>query len=83
MPKKEEPQKPVFNFRSYGHTAIYKSIGFTSKELSLPRIAIINSWSEQSPGHSHLREVAEGVKIGIRMAGGMPVEIEVPGLCSV
>jgi dihydroxy-acid dehydratase len=83
MPKKEEPQKPLFNMRSYGHTAIYKSIGFTSKELALPRIAIINSWSEQSPGHSHLREVAEGVKIGIRMAGGMPVEIEVPGLCSV
>ncbi|HSW57249.1 MAG TPA: dihydroxy-acid dehydratase [Dehalococcoidales bacterium] len=83
MPEKNEPQKPAFNFRAYGHTAIYKSIGFTSKELALPRIAVINSWSEQSPGHSHLREVAEGVKAGIRMAGGMPVEIEVPGLCSV
>ncbi len=71
------------NIRSYGHKAIFKSIGFTSKELSLPRIAVINSWSEQSPGHSHLREVAEGVKAGIRMAGGMPFEIDVPGLCSV
>jgi dihydroxy-acid dehydratase len=27
--------------------------------------------------------VAEGVKAGIRMAGGMPFEINVPGLCSV
>ena len=69
--------------RNYGHRAIFKAIGFTEKELSLPRIAVINSWSEQSPGHSHLREVAEGVKAGIRMAGGMPFEIEVPGLCSV
>ena len=69
--------------RSYGHQAIFKAIGFTEKELSLPRIAVINSWSEQSPGHSHLREVAEGVKAGIRMAGGMPFEIDVPGLCSV
>lgn len=76
-------EKPVFNFRSYGHKAIFKAIGFTSKELSLPRIAVINSWSEQSPGHSHLREVAEGVKAGIRMAGGMPFEIDVPGLCSI
>ena len=74
---------PEFNMRSYGHKAIYKAIGFTEKELSLPRIAVINSWSEQSPGHSHLRAVAEGVKAGIRMAGGMPFEINVPGLCSV
>jgi dihydroxy-acid dehydratase len=76
-------QQPILNTKTYGHKVIYKSIGFTSKELSLPRIAVINSWSEQSPGHSHLREVAEGVKAGIRMAGGMPFEIDVPGLCSV
>ncbi|MCJ7605498.1 MAG: dihydroxy-acid dehydratase, partial [Dehalococcoidales bacterium] len=75
--------QPRFNHRSYGHQAIYKAIGFTEKELKLPRIAVINSWSEQSPGHSHLRAVAEGVKAGVRMAGGMPFEINVPGLCSV
>src|SRR4030042_1008451 len=74
---------PTFNIRSYGHHAIYKASGFTAKELSLPRIAVINSWSEQSPGHIHLKGVAEGVKAGIRMAGGMPFEINVPGLCSV
>ncbi len=74
---------PAFNLRSYGHHAIFKAIGFTAKELALPRIAIINSWSEQSPGHSHLQAVAEGVKAGVRMAGGMPFEINVPGLCSV
>jgi len=72
-----------FDVIGYGHQVIFKSIGFTAKELSLPRIAVINSWSEQSPGHSHLREVAEGVKAGIRMAGGMPFEINVTGLCSV
>jgi dihydroxy-acid dehydratase len=69
--------------RKYGHHAIFKAIGFTAKELTLPRIAVINSWSEQSPGHVHLRAVADGVKAGIRMAGGMPFEIDVPGLCSV
>jgi len=74
---------PAFNLMSYGHHAIFKAMGFTAKELSLPRIAVINSWSEQSPGHVHLRAVADGVKAGIRMAGGMPFEINVPGLCSV
>jgi dihydroxy-acid dehydratase len=74
---------PMPTNRIYGHQAIFKASGFTAKELSLPRIAIINSWSEQSPGHVHLRAVAEGVKSGVRMAGGMPFEINVPGLCSV
>lgn len=74
---------PAFNIRSYGHHAIYKAIGFTAKELAMPRIAVINSWSEQSPGHSVLRAIADGVKAGVRMAGGMPFEINVPGLCSV
>lgn len=74
---------PGFNMRSYGHHAIYKAIGFTAKELAMPRIAIINSWSEQSPGHSVLRAIADAVKAGVRMAGGMPFEINVPGLCSV
>ncbi len=75
--------QPIYNNRAYGHQAIYKAVGFTEKELKLPRIAVINSWSEQSPGHSNLRAVADGVKAGIRMAGGMPFEINVPGLCSV
>jgi hypothetical protein len=44
---------------------------------------VINSWSEQSPEHSHLREVAEGVKAGIRMVGGMPFEINVTGVLTI
>lgn len=67
----------------YGHKCIFKAMGFTSEELSLPRIAVVNSWSEQSPGHIHLRAVAEGVKAGIRMAGAMPFEINVIGPCTM
>jgi len=74
--KKEDPQgqekQAIPNFMSYGHRVIFKAMGFTSEELSLPRIAVINSWSEQSPGHSHLRAISEGVKAGIRMAGCNP-----------
>jgi hypothetical protein len=67
----------------YGHRCIFKAMGFTSRELALPRIAVVNSWSEQSPGHVHLRAISEGVKAGIRMAGGMPFEINVIGPCTM
>jgi dihydroxy-acid dehydratase len=82
--KDEQTQKtpPKLNVL-YGHKVIFKAMGFTSEELALPRIAVVNSWSEQSPGHSHLRAISEGVKAGIRMAGGMPFEINVIGPCSV
>lgn len=68
--------------REYAHRGILKAVGFTEEELKLPRIVIVNSWSEQSPGHVHLKDIAEAVKAGIRMAGGMPLELNVPGLCS-
>ncbi|MEM3484740.1 MAG: dihydroxy-acid dehydratase [Candidatus Methanomethyliaceae archaeon] len=67
----------------FGHRCMFKAMGFTSEELSLPRIAVVNSWSEQSPGHIHLRTIAEYIKAGIRMAGGMPFEINVIGPCTM
>jgi dihydroxy-acid dehydratase len=42
-----------------------------------PIIAIINTWSDLSPCHHHLRDRAEFVKKGIYQAGGMPVEMPV------
>src|SRR4030042_3939940 len=80
--RERDKKKPALNIQ-YGHRVIFKAMGFTSEELSLPRIAVVNSWSEQSPGHVHLRAVSEGVKAGIRMAGGMPFEINVIGPCTM
>jgi dihydroxy-acid dehydratase len=40
-----------------------------------PVIAIINTWSDINPCHSHLRERAEDVKRGVRQAGGFPLEM--------
>jgi dihydroxy-acid dehydratase len=42
-----------------------------------PIIAIINTWSDLSPCHHHLRDRAEFVKKGVFQAGGMPVEMPV------
>jgi dihydroxy-acid dehydratase len=40
-----------------------------------PAIAIINTWADVNPCHSHLRERAEHVKKGVWQAGGFPLEI--------
>jgi dihydroxy-acid dehydratase len=40
-----------------------------------PVIAIINTWGDINPCHSHLRERAQNVKSGIWQAGGFPVEM--------
>ena len=40
-----------------------------------PVIAIINTWSDINPCHSHLRERANDVKRGVWQAGGFPVEM--------
>jgi dihydroxy-acid dehydratase len=42
-----------------------------------PIIGIINTWSDLSPCHHHLRDRAEFVKKGIYQAGGLPVEMPV------
>ena len=36
---------------------------------------------EVNPGHIHLRQLAEWVKEGVRDAGGLPVEFNVPAPC--
>lgn len=40
-----------------------------------PVIAIVNTWSDINPCHSHLRERANDVKRGVWQAGGFPVEM--------
>ncbi len=39
-----------------------------------PVIGICNTWSELTPCHGHLRELAEHVKRGVWEAGGLPLE---------
>lgn len=51
--------------------------------MNRPMIAIINTWSDLSPCHAHLRERAESVKKGILMAGGYPVELPAMSLGEV
>ena len=51
-----------------------KGIGFTDEDLKKPLIGIANTWIEVMPCNFHLRRLAEQVKVGVRAAGGTPIE---------
>lgn len=63
------------------HRSLLKAVGLTDEEMSLPFIGVVNSWNEIIPGHIHLDKLAQAVKAGIRMAGGVPFEFNTIGVC--
>lgn len=63
-------------FRGFAHRQRTQQMGFAREEfMGKPVIALINTWSEMSPCHIHLRDRAEAVKRGVWQAGGFPVEL--------
>jgi dihydroxy-acid dehydratase len=46
----------------------------TDDDMSKPLVGIANTWIEIMPCNSHLRQLAEQVKQGVRAAGGVPME---------
>ncbi len=66
------------DLRSMGHRSRAAQMGWTGEDWDgKPVIAIINTWSDLSPCHHHLRDRAEWVKRGILQAGGTPAELPV------
>jgi dihydroxy-acid dehydratase len=61
--------------------ALLRSLGLTDKDFEKPFIGIVNTWTEINPGHVHLRTLAEAAKAGVRMAGGVPFEVNTIALC--
>ncbi|HDG1669043.1 L-arabinonate dehydratase [Kluyvera ascorbata] len=62
--------------RAFAHRQRTQQMGFAREEfLGKPVIGIINTWSDMSACHSHLRERADAVKRGVWAAGGFPVEL--------
>jgi len=60
---------------------IYKGAGHSDDDFGRPHIGVANAWTEVSPAHIHLRELAECVKAGIWQAGGVPLEFGVFATC--
>ncbi len=61
---------------------LLQGVGIDTLDLAKrPLIAIANSHSELTTGHSHLATLATRVKEGILIAGGRAVEFNVPAPC--
>jgi dihydroxy-acid dehydratase len=64
------------DMRAFSHRQRTQQMGLRREEfLGRPVVAIINTWSEMSPCHIHLRQRAEAVKRGVLLGGGYPVEL--------
>jgi dihydroxy-acid dehydratase len=64
------------SMRGFAHRQRTQQMGMRREEfMGRPVIGILNTWSEMSPCHIHLRDRAEAVKRGVWQAGGYPVEL--------
>jgi dihydroxy-acid dehydratase len=66
----------VKDLRSFGHRSRTAQMGFDAADYrDKPVIAIVNTWSDINPCHTHFRQRVEDVKRGVWSAGGFPVEL--------
>lgn len=64
------------DLRSFGHRSRIMQMGYAPEDWEgRPVIAILNTWSDINPCHSHFRQRVEDVKRGIFQAGGFPIEL--------
>ena len=63
------------------HRALLYSTGLDEEDLKKPLIAVVNSYTEMVPGHYHLRELVEFVKLGVAEAGGVAREFSTIAIC--
>lgn len=63
------------------HRSLFNALGYTEEERRRPMIGIVSSYNEIVPGHMNLDKIVEAVKIGVAMAGGMPVVFPAIAVC--
>jgi dihydroxy-acid dehydratase len=81
--KRREPEElrshrwyGVKDLRSFGHRSRTAQMGFDAADYrGKPVIAIVNTWSDINPCHTHFKQRVEDVKRGVWSAGGFPLEL--------
>jgi len=63
------------------HRSLLRACGVTEEDMEKPFIGVANSFTNIVPGHIHLNELAEAVKLGISQAGGVPFEFSTIAIC--
>jgi len=76
------PSKDIKNgLEKAPHRSLLRALGLSDEEFKRPFIGVVNSYNEIIPGHKHLKEIAEAVKAGIRLKGGVPFEFSTISVC--
>ena len=63
------------------HRTLFHAMGYSDDDLSKPLIGVVDAFNEIIPGHIHLRDIAQAVKLGVSAAGGTPIEFPAIGIC--
>lgn len=63
------------------HRSLFNALGFTEEEMKKPLIGVVSSYNEIVPGHMNLDKIVEAVKMGVAMAGGVPVVVPAIAVC--
>ncbi|KUK75211.1 dihydroxy-acid dehydratase [Methanobacterium sp. 42_16] len=63
------------------HRSLLRACGVTDDEMDRPFIGVANSFTDIVPGHIHLKQIADAVKLGISQAGGVPFEFSTMAIC--
>ncbi len=81
MPNKKPNVRTIYNARSSMITAgevrapnrsMLRAVGLTDEDFNKPLIGIASTWSEITPCNFHINKLAEKVKEGVRVGGGVP-----------
>jgi dihydroxy-acid dehydratase len=63
------------------HRSLLRACGVTDAEMERPFIGVANSFTDIVPGHIHLKQIADAVKMGVSQAGGVPFEFSTMAIC--
>lgn len=63
------------------HRSLFNALGFTKEELHRPLIGVVSSYNEIVPGHINLDKIVDAVKMGVAIAGGIPMVFPAIAVC--
>lgn len=63
------------------HRSLLRACGLSDMDIEKPFIGVANSYTNIVPGHIHLNQISEAVKMGISNAGGFPFEFNTMAIC--
>ena len=63
------------------HRSLFYSMGWHPEHIRKPLVAVVNSFNELMPGHMHLQQFCQAIKLGIAEAGGTPLEFPSIAIC--